>query len=175
MSRDVYLIYTPGRTGSTLIVGNLSKYFTSDVQQIHNPLYELQYDGNTDYICVLSRRHNTFDAILSQLILEKTNEPHIYSNSDVTPFSANIDQFKTLYQIYTTFYSKINLPLFKKVVEVWYEDLVLNPYYLFNQFGVNEKTDYNFSNKSPYDPYKLITNINELKQIEIDITTERNI
>ena len=86
------VIYSPGRTGSTLIRYNLShylSYFNLQAESTHDP----NYVPDGDSICVLSKRLNIFDSALSQLILTSTQEPVIYTSKYIEPFEVSIEQF----------------------------------------------------------------------------------
>ncbi|CAB4128185.1 hypothetical protein UFOVP112_11 [uncultured Caudovirales phage] len=162
--RGQFIIFTPGRTGSTLIIGNLSRYFryAVDIRQEHHSNYKPASD---DFTCILSRRRNTFDAIISQLVVEHTKETSIYSGTKNTPMYGSEETFKNLYFMYNSYYKQIDLSGYRNVIEMYYEDLIEDPYYLFSRFNISERTRYDFCEKSPYNKEELIINFDELKEL----------
>ena len=183
MQRFSAVVYTAGRTGSHLIVKNLIRQyrvqprFDSDIGFIdgvvhtHNPLY---IPPNNNFIAIISQRQNLFDSIISMEVTKITNEFVAYSNKPITPYAISIEQFKDCYFFQKAFYQAIDRTLYNKVIEINYEDLISNPDALS---AVNVKIDILLGNKSPYNYYELITNINELKEIylqleQIPITTK---
>jgi hypothetical protein len=113
----------------------------------------------------MSTRQNILQASLSQLVLEQSNEPTEYTNKTMEPFTANITKFSGLVSMYKNFYNTVNISKYKKVVEINFEDIFNDEYYLFRCIDISEKTDLSLCRKSPYDYSTLITNINELKEI----------
>lgn len=170
MEKLSYVVFSPSRTGSTLITYNLRAYLEKigyqknkiEVIHTHDPEFATPHNNFT---CILSRR-NVPRAILSSLVLEQTGEWANYSNNSVTPFSVDPIKFQVLLCQHRDFYGQINLSPYKKVIDIWFEPLVSNPTYLFQQiFGVNEQTNYYNNLISPYNNSKLIANIEELKQV----------
>lgn len=180
------VIFTPGRTGSQLILHNLIRYFkcagrnswetnvtNGCVVHSHNPLYN---PPSPEFICVVSKRNDMFASILSKQIGRKTDEFVYYSNKVIEPFTVALDQFTDNYYYSKCFYKSIDYTRFKSVVEIEYESLINDPTYLFSMFDVNVKTEYTLP-KSPYKYQDLILNIEELKELYLkleatDITTE---
>jgi hypothetical protein len=149
-----------------LIAGNLRKQFASSpiVNHLHDTSYiPPVYYPPTERICVLSKRKNVFKAVLSLLVLEVTGEPSSYTNKTIEPFTIDLRTFKAVYISHLTFYKQINLSHYDKVIEVWFDELISDPYYLFKQFDITAETDYTVIEKSPYKYQELVTNINELK------------
>lgn len=166
------VIYTAGRTGSQLIFRNLVSRFKTvgrddfnndfnyGVVSTHNPLYLPPTD---DFICIISKRKNLFNEIISSLTAKRTNEFVQYSNKEINLFSISDIEFKNTFLFHKAYYEIINKNYFKKVLEINYEDLINDPKYLFSLFGLPYLTEYDL--KSPYDYYKLVENMNELKNI----------
>ena len=182
------MVFTAGRTGSQLICQNLLRYFNaplhndfddnfiSGVVHTHNPMY---MPPTNDFYCIISRRRNKFNAILSMLIAEKTGEYSEYSNKKINPMSIDTQKFKELWVHYTIIYKIIddriyrhyNLifrvvdhSVFKEPIEIYYEDLIEDPTHLFSLFNVNHKIEL-LTPKSPGDYYNLIDNIDELENL----------
>lgn len=172
MEKSSYVVFSPSRTGSTLITYNLQDYLRkigyhhSEIQVIHTHDKDIVLPHN-NFVCILSRR-NVPHAILSSLVLEQTGEWANYSNNPVAPFAVDPIKFQVLLNQHREFYEQIDLTPYKKVIDIWFEPLVSDPTYLFQQiFGVNEQTNYYNNLISPYNNTKLITNIEELKQVAI--------
>lgn len=172
------VVFTPGRTGSQLILHNLIRYFKCNkrnwwdtdiyngcVIHSHNPLYIPPTD---EFICVVSKRNDMFASILSTQIGIRTNEFIHYSNKDVEPFSVTPTQFIDCYHYNKCFYKSINYTRFKSVVEIEYYSLINDPSYLFSMFGVDANTVYNLR-KSPYRYQDLILNLEELKELYMNL------
>lgn len=154
------VVFTPGRTGSQLIARNLSRDINfSSVYHTHNPLY--QPDLNECYAVVSTR--DMFDSMMSTFVAAKTNEFITYTNREITPFSVSLETLDETYIYYKSFYQLIKRELFKEVIEISYEDLCKDQFYLFSRFGINKQI-INYVKKSPYDYQQLITNVNELRE-----------
>jgi hypothetical protein len=167
-----FIIYGPPRTGATLVRYNIEKFLkffsgapkhTHNVIQTHDPKFRAPHE---DCTCLITHRHNVFDSICSQLVAQKTNEYTEYSDKSIEPFTVDVADFIKFHNSFETFYDQIDRTQYKKIIDIWYEDLVNDPYYLFEQFNIVEKTNYNEgegSTKSPYNYYNLIINIDELR------------
>jgi hypothetical protein len=152
------MILTPGRTGSTLIQNNLRKYF-NNVQQSHEPNINPKSDN---CICLISRRKNTLNSILSQIIGGKTEEYDRYTGKKIKKFKVEPFDIDTSLRHHTAFYNSIRTEYYNKIIEVYYEDIILDPGHLFSLFGISAMMDYTLCQKSPYNYYDLIENIDEL-------------
>jgi hypothetical protein len=146
------------RTGSTLVRDNLSSYFGVFVEHTHDRLYRPPGD---DFTAVVTRRRNVFDCICSHFVMLHTGEMNIYSGQDFDQFDIDLHKFRELVQAHTDYYKKLDLSCYQKVVEIWFEDLISNPWYLFGQFNIVEKTMYSMQ-KSPNRYQQLVKNINEV-------------
>jgi len=153
------VVITAGRTGSLLIVDNLRRHF-KDVYHTHDPLY---IPANHDSICVISKRKNDFLAMISMQIGVKTNEYLTYTNKDVEPFIIEVKDFTNFYLHYNAIYTQIKTEYYKKIIEIYYEDLLDDPQHLFSLFGIDALTDYKLTLKCPYNYEKLVLNLKELK------------
>lgn len=165
------MVYTAGRTGSHLLINNLSKHyntvlrsdhninFTDGMVHTHNPMY---IPPTENFIAIISCRRNLFESILSAELAKTTNEFTRYTNKKVTPYAIDIVNFKYCYFYQKAFYRAINRSAYKKVVDIFYEDLVSNPECLLSEFGIRLDIS---SGKSPYNYHNIITNINELKEV----------
>lgn len=101
--------------------------------------------------------------------MDITNEPNAYQKRELEPFCVMPDNFHGLYQAHLDFYKLIDTSLYKEVVEIFFEPLMNDPYYLFAQFGIDNPTDYSLDQKSPYDYQHLVANLEQLQKIAADI------
>ena len=166
MEARTFVVFSPGRTGSTLIVNNINRWAGQDIAYAtHNPNFVHSNEFipiHENLVCILSKRQNVFRAALSQLVLEHTQEPTFYTGTKNTPFVADVNRFYGLYNQYIIFYNSINVNLYNQVIDINFEDMFNDDSYLFRQIGVDYKTDYSLCQKSPYNYYNLITNIDEI-------------
>jgi hypothetical protein len=98
-------------------------------------------------------------------MMEYTNEESVYSNKLLSPFKADPGKFISCYRNQLNYYNQIDLSRYKQIIEVYYEQLINDPDYLFGLLGIKEKTDYTLVNKSTNNYYNLFTNIAQLKLI----------
>ena len=167
------VIYSPMRTGSTIIYNNLldhmgfteSSKFPYTVMHTHNPK---DTPAETGFTCILSKRKNILDMACSAVIAEKTNEYAEYTGQTVEPFSVSVEQVRQRATDIIDFYNQIDLSIYANVLDIWFDDLLADPYYLYKQFGIDEQIQYDKKLKSPYNYYNIITNIEELKSIAIN-------
>jgi hypothetical protein len=169
------VIYTTGRTGSQLIGKNLAAYFqvpffydhqnvniTNGVVHAHNPLWQPPTD---DFICILSKRKNIFNSIISTLVGNITNEHTDYSNQTIAPTVIDELDFTHCYWFTRTYYNVIDTTKFKKIIEVYFENIVADPKHLFSLLDIDYDTQYSLSEKSPYKYTDIVTNFSELKNL----------
>lgn len=178
MGKFSAVVYTAGRTGSHLIVDNLCKHynvlersdintnFTDGIVHTHNPLYNPPAEN---FIAIISRRRNLFESILSMELTKITNEFTIYTNKEIKPYNIDPVKFKGCYFFQKIFYQIIDRTGFQKVIDVYYEDLISNPNCLLSDFNITLDLS---TGKSPYDYYELITNIDELKELYLDLDSK---
>ena len=171
------VVFTAGRSGSHLVIDNLSTYFKTPkrhwwdnsfkygVVHSHNPLYR---PPNDNFICIINTRKDEFAAMISMLITVRTNEFMHYSNKSIDPFEISKDEFIGMYNYFKCFYKSICLTGFKKVIEIEYEPLIADPKYLFSKFDLDQQTVYNLK-KSPYDYRELITNLDDIKKLYLEL------
>lgn len=164
------VVYSAGRTGSHLICNNLissSLKITEypfigtkpSIIHCHNPLYKPPQKT----ICIISKRRNIFDALMSRAIANITNEHYVYSDNNVpqAPVTITAEELHKSYVQYVSFYKLIKLNN-RKIFEIYYEDLIDDPYCLFSHLGIHKKINLLITHKSPYDYKKIIINHNEL-------------
>jgi hypothetical protein len=149
------------RTGSTLIIGNLNEYFKTDALQTHDFNYVPPHEN---YTCVITKRQDVFSCVASHLVMNRTGESSAYSNKSVEPFVADPLEMQRLLKAFDVFHANRNLSHYKHVIEVDFDRLISDSYYLFRQFNIVEKTMYNIE-RSPYRYQDLITNLDELKDV----------
>jgi hypothetical protein len=90
-----------------------------------------------------------------------TGEMSIYSHKEFSQFDIDLLSFSSLFAAHDEFYKKFDLTRYRNVVEIWFEDLISDPYYLFGQFNISEKTSYGIE-RSPNRYEKLVKNIDDV-------------
>jgi hypothetical protein len=90
-----------------------------------------------------------------------TGEMNVYSGQEFDQFSINLNSFSAFVQAHEDYYKDLDLSCYRQVVEVWFEDLINDPWYLFGQFNIVEKTQYSMQ-KSPNRYQQLVKNIDEV-------------
>lgn len=159
LNYDSAVVITPGRTGSQMIMKNFSNFSKIKITHTHNPLWKPQNNS----IAFVSRRRNVFNSISSTLVGTRSNEFTQYTNKIIEPFTVDRLEFENCFWFYSCYYNAIDRSQYAKVVDVWYEDLISDPKYLFGLIGVDRTTDLTFP-KSPYNYYQLITNIDQCQE-----------
>ena len=162
MNQPPFVVYSPARTGSSLIAGNLEKHF--GVPAVHTHDYAWTPPDDT-YTAIISLREPLIDSVLSVIMAEYTDEYATYTDKTIAPFRVHPGKFATLYKIHRDFYGLIDRSRFQHVIEIWYDQLINDPNYLFAKLGIEAKTMYNIRQRSPYRYYDLFTNINQLQMI----------
>ena len=152
------VILTPGRTGSQLIDRNLKKNGWQ-VHHTHNPLY---IPSTPETIGVFSKRYDEFSAIISALVAKRTEEYVKYTNKTIIPFAISFEEFENYYTYQKLFFQVVNKNKYKNIIEIYYEDMISDNFYLFRQFGIDLNMSF-LVDKSPYKYAELVTNIKELK------------
>ena len=160
MFKKSFIVCGFPRTGSTFVKNNLSLYFNVFVDQTHRVEY---VPPHSEFTAVVTKRKNVFDTLCSHFVMIHTGEMSIYSNKEFSKFKVNLQQFTNFWRAHYDFYQKLNLSYYKQVIELWYEDVMSDPYHLFSQFNIAEKTYYDESLKCPYRFDNLITNVDELR------------
>jgi len=163
-----YVIYSPCRTGSTLIRNNLQLITPNVIHTHSSSLVALRYNR----ICILSKRRNVFSEVLSHAVADVINEGYAYTDRLIEPFAIDPDVFISLYRAHKEFYNKIDTRLYARVVDIWFEQLLEDPYYLFRELGHTRATDYTAHTKSPRDYRTLVTNFDQLNEIAYRYTTK---
>ena len=162
-----YAIFTAGRTGSQIVSRNLTDYHNCEqyIPRHHNIVsgvvhshYSLWEPPDSEWICILSKRRNDFEAMCSNYIAKQTQEFIEYTDLAVPLFDLDYEDFVTYFKYRRLFYQTVDQTKFSKTITVWYEDLVTDPNHLFDQLGMTLKTDLTVLTKSPYDYKKIIKN-----------------
>lgn len=168
------VVYTTGRTGSRLICKNLADHFgvanghdrdkniLDGVVHAHNPLWGPPGPG---WWCVLSRRRDLFAAVMSTMIGRVTNEFENYTGHKIDPQYVDIQDFVDCVWFMRCFYQAIDLSKFSQVIDIYYEDLMLDPGHLFRHFGIDKSIDYTLSQRAPYRYQDLIINHDDVKTV----------
>ena len=99
--------------------------------------------------------------IVCAVILLCCIQMNVYSGREFEPFDINLDSFRAFVQAHTDYYKELDLSCYRQVVEVWFEDLIADPWYLFGQFNIVEKTHYAMQ-KSPNRYQQLVKNIDDV-------------
>ena len=186
------IVFSPGRTGSILIVKSLAAqfnleeilgrnihitpdhissqyiedgpwhYVNNDKVIIHSHCPDLNLINKSEWTALISRRRNDFNCVISNIIGHHSKEYGPVYSGSMRPIYVNKHRFYTECNRVLKFYNDIDTAGFAKVIEAWTEDVLQYPKYLYNLFGIDKAMDYSITNKSPYNETSII-NINELK------------
>lgn len=155
------VVFTPGRTGSHLIINNLRAHFEhTAIIHTHNPV---KTPPGAAFVGILSKRRNMFDAIMSSYLAMATNEAHTYTTRPTNKFSVPLGDFENTWMYYTGFYDLVDRTKFTDIVEIYYEDMICDNKYLFSQFGINREIDLSRAPGSPRKYQEYILNLDELR------------
>jgi hypothetical protein len=174
------VVLTPGRTGSHIILRNLRHHYekSASITHSHNPLIVPQDAGTWAFI---SHRRDIFSSMISALVGERTTEFVDYQGKYNKKFTVNQIDFTNIYKHHKIFYEVIDKNNFAQCVDVYYEDLISDPYYLFSKLNIKKPIDLTLQVRSPYQNNKLVINIDqchdwfeqlhsqEITQLEIDL------
>jgi hypothetical protein len=160
MFKKSLVIHGFPRTGSSLVRVNLSEYFDVFVEHNHDFSY---VPPHTEFTAIVTKRRNLFDCVCSHFVMLRTGEMVTYSGKEYSKFKIDPREFTGLITAYYEFYDKIDLTCYNKVIEIWFEDLVSDPYHLFGKFNLVEKTSYEIIKPSPNRYQNLVTNVDELE------------
>jgi hypothetical protein len=133
-------------------------YFNSNIEQKHDFEYIPPTD---DFTAIVTKRKDVFGCLCSHLVMLHTGEMSIYSHKEFSQFDIDLLSFSSLFAAHDEFYKKFDLTRYRNVVEIWFEDLISDPYYLFGQFNISEKTSYGIE-RSPNRYEKLVKNIDDV-------------
>ena len=160
MFNKFFVIRAFPRTGSTLVRHNLSGYFNTNVDHTH----ELTYTPpHTDITVIVTRRRNVFDCLCSHFVMLHTGEMSLYTGKQFDQFDINKQDFLNLFRAHQNWYKQIDISGYRNVIEIWFEDLMSDPYYLFGKFNIVEKTSYQLTQQSPNRYKDLINNVDDLR------------
>ena len=200
MKKLNYVIYSPGRTGSVAIATGLSDYLLDGSVQVetdstisHRNInfasglifhthFTTSLDEVTDkskWVAIISRRHNDFNGIIGSFVAKYTQEytdigPNGYTEKVFEPTILELDDFFVYYSHRKNFYNNLNLTGYHKVIDIYLEDMVTNPYYLLETLGVGyQKMSYH-TKKNPRNSEDLVINIAELKQYWLELESTDN-
>jgi hypothetical protein len=165
-NKEIFVIYSPGRTGSHIITETLAgppstkgglcntiPYWdkepnvnfdinTQSVIKTHNldVITELNLNTN-NVILILSKRRNVFEQAMSMLVAKITNEwtGKEYSNKNITPVTISKSIFINEWNRLTKWGDNIDSTQYKKVVTLWYEDIINQdniPNYIASELGL---------------------------------------
>lgn len=158
MFNKKFVITAFPRTGSTLVRHNLSSYFGVFVEHTHDQSYLPPSD---DFTAVVTRRRNVFDCVCSHFVMLHTGEMNLYSGREFDQFDIDLHSFENMVCAHDDYYRALDLSCYRQVVDVWFEDLIADPWYLFGQFNIVEKTSYEVQ-KSPNRYQQLVKNIDDV-------------
>jgi hypothetical protein len=158
MFNKKFVINAFPRTGSTLVRHNLSSYFDVLIELSHDRSYRPPTD---DFTAVVTRRRNVFDCLCSHFVMLHTQEMNIYTGRAFDQFDIDLQDFTDLALAHKDYYKELDLSCYRQVIEVWFEDMINDPWYLFSRFNIVEKTSYGVE-KSPNRYQQLVKNINEV-------------
>jgi hypothetical protein len=92
-----------------------------------------------------------------------TGEMSLYTGKQFDQFDINPQDFLDLFCGHRDWYKKIDISGYRNVIEIWFEDLMTDPYYLFGKFNIVEKTSYQLTQQSPNRYQDLIRNLDDLR------------
>ena len=173
-----YIVYGPGRTGSLMIAGDLSRalpghkvYYSPGVQRvidevtgaaiIHTHNANQTVIDRSNYTAIISRRKDEFATAVSAMTAEYTKQFGPYTSSDFKPFVANVDQFNTTIHYIRDFYHRLDLKGYPQVFDIWYEDMIEDTFYLRRACGLGHTPMEYYHHRSPFG-MRLILNLEEL-------------
>ena len=160
MFNKFFVIRAFPRTGSILVKHNLSGYFNTNVDHTH----ELTYTPpHSDITVIVIRRRNVFDCLCSHFVMLHTGEMSLYTGKQFDQFDINKQDFLNLFRAHRDWYKQIDISGYRNVIEIWFEDLMSDPYYLFGKFNIVEKTSYQLTQQSPNRSQDLIRNLDDLR------------
>ena len=119
------------------------------------------YNPECPSIAIISKRRNMFNALMSSLVARVSGEFFSYTSKPLPSIAFSDTEFRNLYIFYKAFYEIVNVNYFDRVIDIFYEDMIDETKYLFDQLGI-DKEIISLSPKSPYD-YSYITNIGQLR------------
>jgi len=175
-----FVVVGPRRTGSVMIARALEKItskprvndFKSDtpsIMHIHLPNPIASIDRKL-CVLVISRRRDTFLGAISEIIAARTGEFETYTRNEIdlinNPFKHHIDvgDFDKVFCDRNDFYKAIDPSGYAHVVDVYLEDMLQYPYYLFERIGFTQKIATPIETvKSPYRGRDIIGNYDELE------------
>lgn len=190
----IYIILSPGRTGSILLTDIVYKYICNNLNFADEVRY-FWYDNqppvtfNTDKDCVvhthsseiiskleidpsnvtliISKRYNLFDLTMSDIISYVTHECTRYTGQQKEPFSIPITIFLKYIEHYKKWYENIDLSLnYYDVKTIFYEDFIDDYSYIGKLLNFPHLEKINIeTEKSPYDYKDLVVNWEILKFI----------
>ena len=129
-----------------------------DIEHTHDRLYLPPSD---DFTVVVTRRRNVFDCVCSHFVMLHTGEMNLYSGREFDQFDIDLQSFESVVRAHEDYYQELDLSCYRQVVDVWFEDLISDPWYLFGQFNIVEKTSYEV-HKSPNRYQQLVKNIDDV-------------
>lgn len=198
-----YVIYSPGRTGSHIILEALAgppnkkgglcntipywhprdsgSFNCNSHHVIHthnlNVITELNLDPTTVTL-ILSRRRDIFSQTISWFVAEIAKEWNgkDYTNKTLVPVNIDAIKFVNLFERYKSWPDQLSVDQFKKVVTIYYEDIIEHG--LDHIVTSLELVDINtqpgvINQKSPYHYTQCILNWQELKKIADDIISNK--
>ena len=170
-----FIIFSPGRTGSILVARALSDILKKEIKYIddtkviddndwivHNHTPNLTVSNKSQWVIIVSRRRDNFEGTISQITAEITNEYNNYSNSKFPQQYIPVETFAKLVYQRNNFYKELDLNGYAKVVDIYLEDVLQYPYYLFEQLGQKIKMPV-WTKKCPYGK-EIIANFDELEK-----------
>ena len=168
----VYKIYFSGTEDALTIneemVNEILKEKDSVIHShVPNLVTKLRLDPKNVSL-IISRRKNTHAWILSHMIARHTKEYGEYTNKHIEPFIMDPMKFKHAYFHRDTWYKKMDLSLpYANISTVYHEDIfstleTVNLAYKSLLNNIIKDTDFQSSEKSPYDFRDIVINWEEL-------------
>ena len=175
-----FVVVGPRRTGSVMIARALEKItgkprvqnFTPDepgIMHIHQPNPSTIIDRAL-HVLIISRRRDVFLGAISEIVAKRTGEFETYTKNEIDLINnpirlhVDIDYFDKILNGRRDFYSEIDPIGYAHVVDVYLEDMLQYPYYLFERIGFTQKIATPIETvKSPYRGRDIISNYDELE------------
>jgi hypothetical protein len=185
MLENKFVIFSPGRTGSILIARALSDILGKEIKYIdeskiindddwivHTHNTKLIVPNKSQWTMIVSRRKDKVKGAISQITAEITNEYNTYSNQIFPQQYVTIESFTKLIQQRDNFYNNLDCSNYANVVDIYLEDMLQYPYYLFEEIGYKKIKMPIWTEQCPYSN-KLVLNIKELEDYYQNVIVSR--
>jgi hypothetical protein len=131
----------------------------------HDPRLEL--DDYTQWTLILLNRRDRFAALMSTMIMDHTKQfsryPHICKDRWSVQCDTRTSSFYIVYWALREKYMMSHdfLKPYGRVIQMWYEDFVTDPGWVYRKLGLTQKKPIEYPDRSPYDYREMIINWEE--------------